>query len=272
MNNNPETTASKIVGLLETAYDTLRAGTPDLPPVFFKLDHGRKAFSQTWGHFAPQAWTADGSPRHEVMIASECLAAGAEQVLQTVIHEAAHALAEARGVQETSRQGRYHNKRFVKLAEELGLTYECPENRDAEGRLIPDERIGWSHVVLTAETKARYMGVLDLLRREITAFRGNGKFRRSPVKAVTHAYAIFSDEHGELEVIQLGTNKYEKLSPRLEEHVGLVSSVRQGDLERFLAFELGYCVPNATEDGYHYGDLPSVYPELADLEERIDSL
>ena len=32
-------------------------------------------------------------------------------VLDTLLHEAAHALAAARGIKDTSRQGRYHNKK-----------------------------------------------------------------------------------------------------------------------------------------------------------------
>ena len=42
-------------------------------------------------------------------------------MLGTLLHEAAHALAAARGIQDTSRQGRYHNTRFAQLARELGI-------------------------------------------------------------------------------------------------------------------------------------------------------
>jgi hypothetical protein len=42
-------------------------------------------------------------------------------VLDTELHEAAHGLAAARGIQDTSRQGRYRNARYRGLAEELGL-------------------------------------------------------------------------------------------------------------------------------------------------------
>jgi hypothetical protein len=49
--------------------------------------------------------------RPELFIAGECLAEGPRQTLQTMLYEAVHALAHARGVNDTSRGGKYHNKR-----------------------------------------------------------------------------------------------------------------------------------------------------------------
>ena len=56
-----------------------------------------------------------------------------------MLHEAAHALATKRGIKDTSAAGnRYHNKRFVALAAELGL----------RGPDVPDKITGWSHCTL----------------------------------------------------------------------------------------------------------------------------
>ena len=56
-----------------------------------------------------------------------------------MLHEAAHALATRRGIKDTSAAGnRYHNKRFVALAAELGL----------RGPDVPDKITGWSHCTL----------------------------------------------------------------------------------------------------------------------------
>ena len=58
----------------------------------------------------------------ELFIAGELLAAGGRAVIEVMLHEAAHALAAARDIKDTSAEGdRYHNKRFVALAAELGL-------------------------------------------------------------------------------------------------------------------------------------------------------
>ena len=51
------------------------------------------------------------------MISGEGLRRSPAEVLGTLLHEAAHALAHARGIKDTSRQGRYHNKHFKTHAE-----------------------------------------------------------------------------------------------------------------------------------------------------------
>ena len=55
------------------------------------------------------------------MISGEALRRTPADVLGILLHEAAHALADARGITDTSRQGRYHNKKYALLAAELGL-------------------------------------------------------------------------------------------------------------------------------------------------------
>ena len=47
----------------------------------------------------------------EVFVGGEGLVLGAVDVLGTLLHEATHALAHVRGIQDTQRQGRYHNRR-----------------------------------------------------------------------------------------------------------------------------------------------------------------
>src|SRR5512135_2801935 len=68
-----------------------------------------------------------------------------------MLHEAAHALATRRGIKDTSAAGnRYHNKRFVALAAELGL----------RGPDTPDKVTGWSDCTLTGQPAfAAYVGV-----------------------------------------------------------------------------------------------------------------
>jgi len=91
-------------------------------------------------------------------MAGETLAKGARQVLQTMLHEAAHVMAKVRDIQDTSRQGRWHNAKFKDLAVELGLEHK----RDQA-----DKSHGFSFVTLTETTIARYTDLLDELDREI---------------------------------------------------------------------------------------------------------
>ena len=97
---------------------------------------------QLRGHHWPERWVLGGQdqPRApELFVAGELLAAGGRAVVEVMLHEAAHALAAKRGIKDTSAAGnRYHNKRFVALAAELGL----------RGPDVPDKITGWSHCTL----------------------------------------------------------------------------------------------------------------------------
>jgi hypothetical protein len=83
--------------------------------------------------------------RGDVFITDEVLARGAHETLAVVLHEAAHTVADHRGITDTSSHGRYHNGRFRRVAEELGLQAEArnPSN-------------GWSLKKLAPETETRY--------------------------------------------------------------------------------------------------------------------
>jgi hypothetical protein len=100
----------------------------------------------------------------ELFVAGECLAEGPHQTLQTVLHEAVHALAHARGVKDTSRGGKYHNKReFVAFADELGLAWPAGQR--------PHPVIGFCEVRLTEQTLADYADILAYLGAAIRLYR-----------------------------------------------------------------------------------------------------
>jgi hypothetical protein len=85
-------------------------------------------------------------------------------VLGTLLHEAAHGLAQARGVQDISRQGRYHNRRYATLAHELGL------------EVASVQPIGWSATTVPATTvpdttAAAYAGQLQDLAAALVLWR-----------------------------------------------------------------------------------------------------
>jgi hypothetical protein len=159
-----ETTGSAVVKLLERVHERIRQNHPEVPAVVIVTGSGADLMGQKWGHFRPRGWMAkvaeEGAATHldEMFMAGETLAKGARQVLQTMLHESAHALAEKRGEKDTSRQGRWHNRTFVKTAEELGLEYKHGQ---------ADKSIGFSAVTLTEDTLAEYADLLDELDREI---------------------------------------------------------------------------------------------------------
>jgi hypothetical protein len=81
------------------------------------------------GWFAARAWQQHDRPVHELFINADFgthdpWISPAEDVLVTLLHEACHVYAEVNGVKDTSRDGRYHNRRFAEIAIQIGLQVE----------------------------------------------------------------------------------------------------------------------------------------------------
>ncbi|WP_053627100.1 hypothetical protein [Streptomyces sp. XY511] len=145
---------SRIITALEGAWSAIRAEHPDVPAVVMITGTGRTADSMKWGHFGERRWTTGATTRtHELFAGGELLSLGGRRTMQTLLHEAAHALAHVRGIKDTSSDYRYHNKRFVKLAEELGL----------QGPASPVPVNGWNTCEITDRTAARYAAVIEAL-------------------------------------------------------------------------------------------------------------
>ncbi len=152
----------RLVAALEQTWRAIARRHPELPPAVLIVGAGSGSrHVLRLGHFAAERWRLATEDRAmpEVFIGGEGLARGAGPVLATLLHEAAHALASVRGIQETSRRGQYHNKRFRLLAEELGLHVDY------------DTRIGWSPTTLPDTTASAYAGEIAALQSALTAVR-----------------------------------------------------------------------------------------------------
>ena len=150
---------SAVLRVLEATWQAIRARQPQIPPVVIVIASGTEGKQARWGHHAPQRWRVGLEDRAEIMISGEGLKRGAPAVLGTLLHEAAHAMSAARGIQDTSRQGRYHNKRYKILAEELGITVEH------------DPRLGWSVTTVPETTLLSYARQVYDLQNAITLWR-----------------------------------------------------------------------------------------------------
>jgi hypothetical protein len=135
-----------VVAALEPAWAVIQQVHGDVPPAVMITGAGSIGGRGRLrlGHFAATRGRA-GEDRElcEVFVGGEGLAGRASAVLATLLHEAAHALAH-RGVKDTSRQGRHHNRRFKELAEELGLS------------VAHHPRLGWSPTTLPAAATVQY--------------------------------------------------------------------------------------------------------------------
>ncbi|MFR9674581.1 hypothetical protein [Streptomyces sp. TR06-5] len=95
----------------------------------------------------------------ESLIGESSSACGAELSFERLLHEAVHGIAASRGVRDTSRAGRYHNRRFLAIAEELGLEHSEE----------PHPSSGFSLVTLTPATRRRYRSTAERLQRAVAA-------------------------------------------------------------------------------------------------------
>lgn len=147
---------SAVVTILERVWHLIRESNPELPDVVIVTG---SAFigPPRWAHHRPGGWSAKqeetGTRLAEMFVAGETLAKGATFTLETMLHEAGHALANARKITDTSRQGRWHNAKFRELCTELGLRW--PEGKKC------DSSIGYSDMLITDETKEHYAALLS---------------------------------------------------------------------------------------------------------------
>jgi curved DNA-binding protein CbpA len=158
-NGNSSQAVSRILKVLEDLWLEIRRWHPDIPPAVIIIASGTDGKQTRLGHHAPGRWNVAGQQYAEIMISGEGLHRTPREVLATLLHEAAHALAHERGIKDTSRQGRYHNKQFKIHAEELGLTVEH------------DDRNGWSASTITPAVEHAYARQLDALTEAMTLWR-----------------------------------------------------------------------------------------------------
>jgi hypothetical protein len=155
----PNGAASLLVAALERTWQTIRQHHAEVPEAVLVVASGAEGKRLNLGHFAPHRWQVHGADRHEVLIGGEGLQRGPLEVLGTLLHEAAHGLAQARDIQDTSRQGRYHNRRYATLAGELGL------------QVASIQPIGWSATTVPDTTAAAYAGPLEDLATALVLWR-----------------------------------------------------------------------------------------------------
>ena len=150
---------SRILKVLEDTWLEIRRRHPEIPAVVIIIASGTGSKHTRLGHHAPGRWNVAGEQRTEIMISGEGLRRSAREVLGTLLHEAAHALAAARGIQDTSRQGRYHNTRFAQLAHELGIEVE------------KNTSIGWSITTVPDPTAGLYAAQIAALQEAMILWR-----------------------------------------------------------------------------------------------------
>lgn len=147
-----DASGSAVVRACEQAWRDIQGHHPDLPNVVVILGSGvERGRLVKLGHWWGGRWIADGQARGEVLLAGEALHLPPEQVFEVLLHEAAHGLNAARRIPDTSRGGRYHNRRFAATAGEVLLEAE------------PMPPYGFAATKLTVAAKERYALTIEQL-------------------------------------------------------------------------------------------------------------
>lgn len=126
------TSYNRIAGYLNKIFDLLNAA-------YFESALSRPTITiqstpKAYGHFSlrEDTWISKNGSTHEINIGAGTLARPIENVVATLVHEMVHYYNFVNGVQDCSRGGTYHNRRFKEAAEARGLIIEH------------DERYGWT--------------------------------------------------------------------------------------------------------------------------------
>src|SRR5438874_8020564 len=107
---------------LESAVTAIQRRHPDLRghSVLIHFGSGGRQALAKYGHYASARWSVRKGRKTErigeILIVAEALNRKPEDIFETVLHECCHLLADLRKVKDTSRGGRYHNRKFAEIA------------------------------------------------------------------------------------------------------------------------------------------------------------
>jgi hypothetical protein len=153
------TSLSPLLVTCEKVWKRLQEYNSDIPDVVIVIGSGGRRASSLLGHFAKNSWGDVDEEIHEVLIVAESLNRGADEIFNTLIHEAVHGIAHVRGIKDVS--NKRHNRRFAILAEELGL----------EPPLSPHPTLGFSDVKLSDGLKEFFAEEIGWIEDELKLCR-----------------------------------------------------------------------------------------------------
>ncbi|MEV4438050.1 hypothetical protein AB0K09_03375 [Streptomyces sp. NPDC049577] len=158
--------AAGVTAALVAGWDAIRARHPQVPDAVISMATGGRESRTKSAHFAPHRWRIrEGSAlHHEVFVTAESLEDGAREVFGALLHEAAHALNNARGKRDCS-ASQYHNKTFRDAAAELGLIQKADVGDYFK------KKYGFAGTAPTDETAAAYDQQIAALDEAIRATR-----------------------------------------------------------------------------------------------------
>ncbi|MEU7039829.1 hypothetical protein AB0A77_02070 [Streptomyces varsoviensis] len=141
------TSPGPLSAALEALWESLRTDC-QLPPTIITVS----ATAGSPNHSHERFRENDDGAVTGVLVDVPTMERGGEAILTAVLHDAAHMKNWRDRVADTARYGAYHNGRFLKAAQCLGLELRPETTRTAGG--------GYADVVLTPETQVAYADVI----------------------------------------------------------------------------------------------------------------
>jgi len=136
------------------------------PVITVSPDHTSGAYGWCTGWKAWQDGRKEGG-FYEINLCAEYLNRAFEETCETLLHEMVHLQNLQDGVQDTSRSGTYHNRKFKEAAEAHGLTVE------------KSEKYGWYKTTLNPEALAFVQSLgqngFSLVRPRPLGLKGSSK-------------------------------------------------------------------------------------------------
>lgn len=171
------TSYNRAAGYLNKVFDLLNAE-------FFESELSRPTITiqstpKAYGHFSlrEDTWVSKLGGTHEINIGAGTLSRPIEEVCATLLHEMVHYDNHVKGIQDCSRGGTYHNRRFKASAEAHGLL------------ITHDDRYGWT---ITAPSDRLLEFVIDneltdilINRNEFSGFHIGGTGTHNGTPATT---------------------------------------------------------------------------------------
>lgn len=140
-----EVSLKPVIDELETLFSKFNKaffeGKLEKPVITVSPDHTRGAYGWCTAWKAWQDGTKEGG-YYEINLCAEYLNRPFEETCGTLLHEMVHLQNLQDNVQDTSRSGSYHNRKFKETAEAHGLTVE------------KGEKYGWHKTALNPQAEA----------------------------------------------------------------------------------------------------------------------
>lgn len=151
--------------------------------------NGHKRLTMGWCTTKPVWGTEDGHVQmYEINLSAEFMNQDFYETMDTLLHEMVHLFHMVTGVQDTSRKGVYHNKRFRDKVMELGFEYN---------EYKPHPRYGWTFARLGKEAKIR-IGAMPINKEIfVIARHGYAYFRALSEGLKPQRVTIEEDEVGQ---------------------------------------------------------------------------